>query len=137
MKLTYRGVSYEHNPLTLEPTADEISGKYRGGTWKHSYPRHIPQTQPTAELKYRGVSYYVGDPLQVEFMIRSKQHSDTVKAAQVRQPEVGQPEKKGGELAKTHLTNIRRNLEHRLLVATEKRDENLIRLLEDEARQIA
>ncbi|MGH8002211.1 MAG: DUF4278 domain-containing protein [Brasilonema sp.] len=137
MKLTYRGVSYEHNPLTLESSADEISGKYRGATWKHNYPRHIPQTQVTAELQYRGVSYYVGEPLQVEFMIRSKQHSDALIAAQVRQPEVRQPEKKGGELAKTHLTNIRRNLEHRLLIATEKGDENLIRLLENEARQIA
>ncbi|NJM73130.1 MAG: DUF4278 domain-containing protein [Scytonema sp. RU_4_4] len=137
MKLTYRGVSYEHNPLTLEPTTHEISGKYRGATWKHNYPRHIPQTQPTAELKYRGVSYYVGDPLQVEFIIRAKQHSDTVKTAQVRQPEVGQPEKTGGELTKTHLTNIRRNLERRLLIATEQGDQDLIRLLEDEAKHIA
>lgn len=132
MKLTYRGVSYEHNPLTLEPTTDEISGKYRGATWKHNYPRHIPQTQPTAELKYRGVSHYIGDPLQVEFMIRSKQHSNTDKAEQV-----SQPKRIGTELGKTHLTNIRRNLEYRLLVATEKGDQELIRLLEDEARQIA
>ncbi|MBW4633854.1 MAG: DUF4278 domain-containing protein [Iphinoe sp. HA4291-MV1] len=133
MKLIYRGVNYEHNPLTVEPTAaSEISGKYRGGTWKHNYPRHIPQNQPTAELKYRGVSYYIGEPLQVELMIRSKQHSNAVKTAQVEQPK-----KIGGELTKTHITNIRRNLEHRLQVATEKGDQNLIRLLEDEARQIA
>ncbi|BAZ21829.1 hypothetical protein NIES4073_27070 [Kalymmatonema gypsitolerans NIES-4073] len=132
MKLTYRGVDYEHNPLILEPTASEISGNYRGGTWKRNYPRHIPQTQPTAELKYRGVSHYIGDPVQVEFMILSKQHSDATSAAHV-----GKPEKMGGELTETHLTNIRRNLERRLLAAREKGDQQLIRLLEDEARQIA
>ena len=43
----------------------------------------------------------------------------------------------GGELTETHLTNIRRNLERRLLAAKEKGDQNLIRLLEDEGRQIA
>lgn len=132
MKLTYRGVNYEPNPLTLEPTASEISGNYRGGTWKRNYPRHIPQTQPTAELKYRGASYYIGDPLQVELMILSKKHSSAASAAQV-----GKPEKIGGELTETHLSNIRRNLERRLLAAREKGDQDLIRLLEDEARQIA
>ena len=132
MKLTYRGVNYEPNPLTLEPTANEISGNYRGGTWKRNYPRHIPQTQPTAELKYRGVSHYIGDPLQVELMILCKKHSSAASAAQI-----GIPEKNGGELAETHLTNIRHNLERRLLAAREKGDQDLIRLLEDEARQIA
>ncbi|WP_017319116.1 arginine synthesis PII-interacting regulator PirA [Mastigocladopsis repens] len=132
MKLTYRGVDYESNPLTLEPTARTLSGKYRGRTWKRNYLRHISQTQATAELKYRGVSYYIGDPLQVEFMIRAKHHSNTASAAQV-----GKYKKNGGELAETHLTNIRRNLESRLLAAREKGDQDLIRLLEDEAKQIA
>lgn len=132
MKLRYRGIEYEHNAPTLEMTTSEISGKYRGGTWQHNYPRHIPQTQPTAELKYRGISYYIGDPLQVEFMIRAKQHSNEAGAA-----EVGKAEKTGTELTATHLTNIRHNLEYRLRVAREKGDQELVRLLEDEARQIA
>jgi hypothetical protein len=132
MKLTYRGANYESNPLTLEPTASTLSGKYRGRAWKHNYPRHIPQTQPTAELKYRGVSYYIGDPLQVEFMIQSKQHSHAASVAQI-----SKPEKLGSELAEIHHTNIHRNLEHRLEVAREKGDQHLIRLLEDEARQMA
>ncbi|ARV59524.1 hypothetical protein BZZ01_13595 [Nostocales cyanobacterium HT-58-2] len=133
MKLTYRGVDYEHNPLIVEATDSEISGKYRGGTtWKRNYPRHIPQPQSTAELKYRGVSYYVGDPLQVEFMVQCKQRTRTANAV-----EVGQHKKSGGELAQTHLSNIRQNLQRRLHLAKEKGDQDLIRLLEDEAKQLA
>jgi hypothetical protein len=132
MKLTYRGAHYEHNSLNPELTVGETGGKYRGVNWKRCYPRHIPQ-QPVAELKYRGAAYHVGDPVDVELMMLSKQHKDntvaTAKICQVKQF--------GEELAKTHLTNIRQNLEHRLQVAKQKGDENLIRLLEDEARQIA
>ncbi|MUG99054.1 DUF4278 domain-containing protein [Scytonema sp. UIC 10036] len=132
MKLTYRGTHYEQNPLNPEVTAGETGGKYRGQTWTRHYPRHIPQTQPIAELKYRGVAYSIGDPLDVELMVLSKQRSKDASVV-----ESGSVKKCANEITKAHLTNIRRNLEHRLQVAREQGDQNLIRLLEDEAKQIA
>ncbi|KAF3889880.1 MULTISPECIES: arginine synthesis PII-interacting regulator PirA [Nostocales] len=132
MKLTYRGTHYEHNPLNPEVTAGETRGKYRGKAWTRHYPRHIPQTQPIAELKYRGVNYTIGDPLDVELMMLSKQRCKEASVV-----ETGSVKKCANEIAKAHLTSIRRNLEHRLQVAREQGDENLIRLLEDEAKQIA
>lgn len=131
MKFTYRGAHYEHSPLNPELTVGETGGKYRGQTWKRSYPRHIPQTQPVAELKYRGVAYCVGDPLDVELMMLSKQQD---KGASV--VKTGCVKNGADELAKAHLMNIRRNLEYRLQVARENGDQNLVRLLEDEARQL-
>jgi hypothetical protein len=131
MKLTYRGVDYERNPLAVEMTPGEIGGKYRGASWQRYYPRHIPVPQPVAELKYRGVSYCIGDPLDVEVMRQRKQYSANGTAATH-----GRREPSSQDLANTHLVHMRQNLEHRLQVAKEKGDQNLIRLLEDEARQL-
>jgi Domain of unknown function (DUF4278) len=132
MKLTYRGTEYEHNPLNPEVTASETRGMYRGQAWTRHYPRHIPQTQPVAELKYRGAAYAIGDPLDVELMMLSKQRSQVASVV-----ESSSANKCSNEIAKAHLNNIHRNIEHRLQVAREQGDQNLIRLLEDEARQIA
>lgn len=132
MKLTYRGVDYEHNPLTVELTPGEVGGKYRGASWERRYPRHIPVPQPVAELKYRGVPYEIGDPLDVEVTIHRKQCSIATHEARV-----SRCKKLGEELTKTHLVHIRRNLEHRLQVAKEQGDQHLIQLLEDEAKQLA
>ncbi|WP_315784642.1 DUF4278 domain-containing protein [Fischerella sp. JS2] len=128
MKLTYRGVDYESNPLVVELIPGEMGGKYRGQQWRRHYPRHIRVPQPVAELKYRGVPYYVGDPLDVEAMKLRRQPKA------IATEKTGQ--KSGQDLANAHLNHIRRNLEHRLQVAREKGDQTLIRLLEDEARQM-
>ncbi|MCU0534327.1 MAG: DUF4278 domain-containing protein [Hydrococcus sp. Prado102] len=34
MKLTYRGVSYEYNPVVVETTTGQVGGKYRGLDWR-------------------------------------------------------------------------------------------------------
>ncbi|TFI54314.1 DUF4278 domain-containing protein [Mastigocladus laminosus UU774] len=128
MKLTYRGVDYESHPLAVETIPGEISGKYRGQQWRRHYPRHIPTPQPVAELKYRGVAYCVGDPLDIEAM-KLRRQPQAIATANTTQ-------KTGQELANTHLAHIRSNLEYRLQVARQKGDQTLIRLLEDEARQI-
>lgn len=39
MKLSYRGVSYEAEPTTLEVTEGEIRGMYRGPAWKRHHPK--------------------------------------------------------------------------------------------------
>jgi hypothetical protein len=131
MKLSYRGNEYEYNPLPLEQTPEEIGGCYRGAKWKSSYPRHIPVPQPAAQLKYRGVSYCVGDPLEVELKMLCRQQREAASKAVVNQSKKG-----SNELVNTHRSNIRRDLERRLQVAQEKGDQALVGLLEDEARQI-
>lgn len=57
--LTYRGAKY-HTPTAAEmaampPEAHELSGKYRGCTWKTTESEPAVSTQPpAAEMKYRG-----------------------------------------------------------------------------------
>lgn len=60
MKLSYRGVTYNYNPPTVETTEGEVGGKYRGMDWRFRNLKKPPVLQPTVDLKYRGVSFQVG-----------------------------------------------------------------------------
>lgn len=60
MKLSYRGVSYEYTPPTVEDTEGELAGKYRGLDWKFCNITKQPVQQATLELKYRGVAMTTG-----------------------------------------------------------------------------
>ncbi|WP_336654492.1 DUF4278 domain-containing protein [Phormidium sp. CCY1219] len=60
MELTYRGVTYEYTPPTIEMTEGELGGKYRGLDWRFCNQKKNPVQQPTLELKYRGVAYTTG-----------------------------------------------------------------------------
>ncbi|MDJ0737872.1 MAG: DUF4278 domain-containing protein [Nostocaceae cyanobacterium] len=132
MKLKYRGVDYEYHPLGIEVSEGELSGKYRGGSWRYHYPRHIGVPQTAAELKYRSVPYYTGSPQAVAQMIQRKQQNQAVSLSTAKR--VGT---QADELAQVHLSNIRRNLERRLQAARQRGDINLINLLEDEVREFA
>ncbi len=57
MKLSYRGVSYDYEPLVVETTAGEAGGKYRGRDWRFRNLKKPPVLQPTVNLTYRGVKY--------------------------------------------------------------------------------
>ena len=57
MKLSYRGVSYDYEPLVVETTAGEAGGKYRGRDWRFRNLKKPPVLQPPANLTYRGVKY--------------------------------------------------------------------------------
>jgi hypothetical protein len=58
MKLTYRGISYEYQPVTLETTStEEVTGKYRGQDWRFRNLKKPPIIMPVNGLTYRGVSY--------------------------------------------------------------------------------
>lgn len=59
MKLTYRGVSYDYNPVTVETTVGEAGGKYRSRDWRFRNLKKPPVLQPRFNLKYRGVSYNI------------------------------------------------------------------------------
>lgn len=58
MKLSYRGVNYEAEPMTLEVTEGEIAGTYRSHPWRVHHATQ-PRYRFVAPLKllYRGVTY--------------------------------------------------------------------------------
>jgi hypothetical protein len=58
MKLTYRGVSYDYNPVSIETTEAEVAGKYRSRDWRFRNLKKPPVLVPTANLTYRGVAYH-------------------------------------------------------------------------------
>ncbi len=119
MKLSYRGVAYEYEPPAIDMVEGEIGGKYRGQAWRVSYPRHIPVPQPALDLKYRGVAY-----------------STYTKAQDCAIAQASNPRQVSPELVETHLTHLRRRLEHRLQVAKTSGDQRLVRMLEAESKQL-
>ena len=144
MKLSYRGVSYEHNSPQLEMMTGEVGGKYRGAAWNHKYLRHIPVPQPKVDLKYRGVAYSTGDPIDVEAVRLRREYAqvngataNTTAIAAKQMPAKSDRQEVLKELHSTHLDHLRRNLERRLQVARAKGDNHLIQLLEAESRQLA
>jgi len=133
MKLTYRGVSYEPNNPISELIQSEIGGKYRGAEWKPKYPRHIPVPPLAVDLKYRGINYSIGDPIDVEANLLHKRFNTPQIADE--QP-VATSRQLSNEVNSAHIANMRNNLERRLQVAREKGDKDLIRLLQIEARHL-
>lgn len=134
MKFTYRGVTYEANNPVSELTQGEVTGKYRGAQWKPKYLKHIPVPPLAVDLKYRGNSYSLGDPIDVEANLLAKRF-DAVQITEAQVPTTT-CQLTANEVTSAHLANIRNNLERRLQVAIEKGDEDLIRLLQIEAREL-
>ena len=61
MKLTYRGVTYDYQPVEIETQAGAIEGKYRGAGLKIRTSRvKLPVLQRALDLIYRGVHYSIG-----------------------------------------------------------------------------
>ncbi|ACK70474.1 conserved hypothetical protein [Gloeothece citriformis PCC 7424] len=60
MKLTYRGISYNYNPVTVETSEGTTGGKYRGLDWRFRNLKKSPILQPRVNLTYRGVTYNKG-----------------------------------------------------------------------------
>lgn len=135
MQYTYRGVTYNREPLTLEVTEGEIGGTYRGQAWHNHYPRHVPELKPKPYLQYRGVAYskrpYIQTGPRIACQIEPLRYA--VNADQISDEAVTHT-----NLAQQiHLENIRRHLEHRLQVAKEKGDRELIAILQQESQQLA
>ena len=132
MKLSYQGGNYESTP-SLEITEGEIGGTYRGKpSWFH-YPRHIREPQTVHHLLYRGIPYQMGklkiaDYLTVEEVVANR-------ATQLWFAHNQRP-KEVAQTTNNHLRNIQRALEHRLQIAKEKGDRNLVAILEKESDQI-
>lgn len=135
MQYTYRGVTYDREPMSLEVTEGEIGGTYRGQAWQKRYPRHVPELKPKPYLQYRGVAYgkrpYIQTGPRVACQIEPLRYSvspDRIHDEVVTRTNLSQ---------QIHLENIRRHLEHRLQVAKEKGDRELIAVLQQESRQLA
>ncbi|NET57667.1 MAG: DUF4278 domain-containing protein [Symploca sp. SIO2E6] len=59
MKLTYRGISYEHQPTILETAETGITGKYRGVKSHFRRRQSILMPHSSFRLKYRGLMHLV------------------------------------------------------------------------------
>ena len=60
MKLKYRGVAYNYDPINIAMVKGKVGGKYRGVTWQQKIPLVVRVDEPSVELKYRGVTYRKG-----------------------------------------------------------------------------
>lgn len=132
MKLSYRGVGYEYEPLTLEVTEGEILGKYRGANWRCHTLKEMSVPRPDVELSYRGVAY--NPNRRIEACQTAIAHSDKPRAIKPISATSTLAAKKA--LEATHRENLRRNLERRLQAARERGDQQLVTLLEAESRQL-
>ncbi|HEY9783261.1 MAG TPA: hypothetical protein V6D09_24370 [Leptolyngbyaceae cyanobacterium] len=139
MKLNNRAFNSEPNLSNIELTESEIVDS-QGTTWKQKYPRHIPVPQAKIDLKSPAVECSTGDLIDIEANQLRQNYIADDSVAVSRKNEVVLTKTKRQqlleELNNVHLNNLRRNLEHRLQVAREKGDENLIRLLEAEFEQL-
>ncbi|WP_035985196.1 DUF4278 domain-containing protein [Leptolyngbya sp. KIOST-1] len=62
MKLTYRGVSYDYTPPTVESNVTDDAGKFRGVDIRFRTVKKAPVQKPTLDMVYRGVAYQSGTP---------------------------------------------------------------------------
>jgi hypothetical protein len=131
MKLSYRGVHYEQNPLSLEVTEGEILGKYRGANWRCHTLQEMPVPQPDRVLKYRGVAYHTNQRVGA---CQTVAQSDRPRA--IKPITVTSSLNTRKRLEETHRENLRRNLERRLQAARSRGDQHLINILEAESREL-
>lgn len=133
MKLSYRGVSYEYEPPTLDMMEGEVAGKYRGQEWRVRYPRHMPVAQPTFDLNYRGVAYRTGQPADARMSATAASAQPTpVWAVSTR----NSAHTFVSEVSKIHSNNMCQNLERRIQAARARGDQQLLQMLEKEAQQL-
>ena len=140
MKLTYRGVEYDHNPPMLEVSESDILCQYRGRLHRYTYVRHVPFPQAQATLTYRGATYQANRHGQRKAVDQAEQTS--VFSAFQRKlaeltPLMDERRQLLRESARSHSESIQRSLEHRIAVAREQGNTSLLNQLEDEMRQMA
>ncbi|NJO72612.1 MAG: DUF4278 domain-containing protein [Leptolyngbyaceae cyanobacterium RM1_406_9] len=61
MKLKYRGIPYEYTPAVVQAVDTNVVAKYRGVPYKLQELVTEPFFQPVLNLKYRGISYQIGE----------------------------------------------------------------------------
>lgn len=134
MQLTYRGAQYDYTPRGAEAIREApvfralrpaYNLHYRGSVYTvdPNVEPTLSVVQPTAQLLYRGAAYALNGWEKSITAVTSKPRF-SVKASNRT------------ELVTVHRSNLHNNLQHRLQVAREKQDQNLIDLLERELQQI-
>lgn len=129
MKLCYRGVSYDYNPTQVKVAEGPVVGKYRGAAWHSTLLIDNPVPQMAATLTYRGVTYHTNGQGQVAQAVPQ--------TAPVAAKVAPSRRKAASEVAQAHRSSVIKTLEHRLQVAYNKGDTNLIHILEAEWKQLA
>ncbi|MBT9312882.1 DUF4278 domain-containing protein [Leptothoe kymatousa] len=140
MKLTYRGVEYDHNPPMLEVSESDILCNYRGRTHRYTYVGHVPFPQSQTGLTYRGAAYKTDRYGQRQSV--SAAESNSVFSAFQRKlaqltPLMDERRQMLRHSARSHSDSIQRSLERRIAIAREQGNSNLLQQLEDEMRQMA
>lgn len=133
MKLSYRGNPYEYEPTALDMAEGNQVGKYRGQEHKFGYPRHIPVPQVPLDLKYRGIAYsthQTDEPEYLDIKTRLNQTFDKSPSEPMTRHQ------RFVEVAQRHRVNILRRLDHRIQVAKERGDSDLLKQLEFEKSQL-
>lgn len=138
MKLTYRGVEYDHNPPMLEVSESDILCNYRGRNHRYTYVRHVPFPQTQAKLTYRGATYQTNRHGERQALTQEKSVFSAFqrKLAELT-PLMDERRQLLRESARSHSESIHRSLERRIAVAREQGNVNLLQQLEDEMRQMA
>ncbi|HHP7245330.1 MAG TPA: DUF4278 domain-containing protein [Elainellaceae cyanobacterium] len=135
MRLSYRGVRYDSEPLPVDMAETQRIGRYRGHAFRFSYPRHIPIPQPTLDLTYRGMMYRTSatgaiQTLQPVAATTNEVVSTRNKAAKPNRQNLLR------DVARVHSQNIQNRLQQRLEVARAQGNDNLVAQLEREMQQV-
>ncbi|MGF1566565.1 MAG: DUF4278 domain-containing protein [Nodosilinea sp.] len=137
MRLCYRGVEYDYNPLSLEVKDSELTGRYRGHLTHFSYVSHVPVPQPVANLTYRGVGYTTTAQGQVQAPARVTEPRRPVFQS-IKSTDNSRLKARRHllhEATEAHRINIQRSLQHRMDVAKAQGDTKLMQQLEAELNQ--
>lgn len=139
MRLTYRGAHYQSQQPSLETTESEILGKYRGQEYPIQHPRHMAVPEGVAALKYRGQPYLSERTGMTVDTMQARSNPSVRTTSFVDRHSSACPTRQRAldAAARQHFQNIKERLDHRLQVAKAKGDHALIRMLEDEFRQIS
>ncbi|MEA5508569.1 DUF4278 domain-containing protein [Crocosphaera sp. UHCC 0190] len=60
MKLSFRGIPYNHQPVMIEPSDGEVEGTYRGVHWKKHCYEKSRRHHVIKDMIYRGIHYMQG-----------------------------------------------------------------------------
>ncbi|AFY36588.1 hypothetical protein Lepto7376_0140 [[Leptolyngbya] sp. PCC 7376] len=136
MKLTYRGVSYDRAPASLEVTEGNILGKYRGQVTRRRCVVSSVE-RPDVEsvlLHYRGGSYATMQPAIPASLRERRVNQAPAPSCPVRLPQLSRLMSQ--DVRQVHLENMRRSLESRIQSAQARGDQHLVSLLRQESSNL-
>lgn len=137
MKLCYRGVNYDYNPLSLEVRESELTGTYRGRSMHFSYVSHVPVPQPVANYTYRGVGYSTNAQGQIQPPTATPERLPVFQAGRVAAA-TGLKARRHllKDAAEAHRINVQQSIQHRIEVARAQGNDQLLSQLEAEMHQL-